>query len=337
MTVANPSHATRLDPALELDAFVAAFESASAKGTDPDLALFVPPESHPLRAAALRELVRVDLELAWSRGVRKFIEDYKGRFPELFDDPGVIRELIAEELRLRTAAGEYPESHEYQNRFGVDAGNLRADSRPTRNSPGHGDEQPTDRMPSIGETIPPGYRLTDQLGQGAFGRVFLARETNLGDRPVVIKLSAKLAGEPVTLARLQHTNIVPVLSAHRIGPYTALVMPFLGTTTLGDVIASFRAGRAPHSGHGLVSTLADRASATKGSLVDAGSDSKPVSSAGLSRFTRSPGSHELHRGGALDWCGAGRWAGTCTRSWSPAPGHQAGQRLVHRGRTADAP
>lgn len=283
MTAAEPSHATRLDPALELDAFVAAFEVAAASGPYTDLALFLPPESHPLRKAVLRELVRVDLELAWSHGLRKFIEDYKGRFPELFNEPNDIRDLIGEEYRLRIAAGERPNSREYQDRFGPDVGSLRGDSCITRNEHKPGYEQATDRMPDIGDTIAPGYRLTNELGRGAFGRVFLAHETNLGDRPVVIKLSAQLADEPLTLARLQHTNIVPVFSAHRVGPYTALVMPFLGSTTLGDVIASFRAGRAPQSGHGLVSTLADRARTTKVSLAGANPEPMSVSSSGLSR------------------------------------------------------
>ena len=74
------------------------------------------------------------------------------------------------------------------------------------------------------------------MGRGAFGRVFLARETELGGRPVAVKLSAQPDGGQLTLARLQHTNIVPVYAAHRVGRFTAQVMPFVGRTTLADLI-----------------------------------------------------------------------------------------------------
>src|SRR3954464_1604736 len=35
-----------------------------------------------------------------------------------------------------------------------------------------------------------GFRLLEELGRGAFGRVFLARQGDLADRPVVLKVAA---------------------------------------------------------------------------------------------------------------------------------------------------
>ena len=51
-----------------------------------------------------------------------------------------------------------------------------------------------------------------ELGRGAFARVYLAEEVNLGRRPVAIKVSRPDGDEPQILARLQHTHIVPVHS-----------------------------------------------------------------------------------------------------------------------------
>src|SRR5919201_534794 len=57
-----------------------------------------------------------------------------------------------------------------------------------------------------------GFRLVDELGRGAFSRVYLARQADLADRLVALKVSVELSGEPQVLARLQHTNIVPIYS-----------------------------------------------------------------------------------------------------------------------------
>ena len=104
-----------------------------------------------------------------------------------------------------------------------------------------------------------GFHLIDEIGRGAFGRVFLARQKDLADRNVVLKVTAELPGESQTLARLQHTNIVPVYSVHEHDPLIALCMPFFGTTTLADVVASLGPkGPLPATGKHLISTLNGR-------------------------------------------------------------------------------
>src|SRR5436305_2044547 len=82
-------------------------------------------------------------------------------------------------------------------------------------------------VPAVGEEFL-GFRLEAELGRGAFGRVFLARQGELADRPVALKVSADLTGESQTLAQLQHTNIVPINSIHRAGAVQAVCMPYYG-------------------------------------------------------------------------------------------------------------
>ena len=74
-----------------------------------------------------------------------------------------------------------------------------------------------------------GFRLESELGRGAFGRVYLARQGDLANRPVALKISADVIGETHALAQLQHTNIVPIYSVHRSGPLQAVCMPYLGS------------------------------------------------------------------------------------------------------------
>src|SRR3954447_19440260 len=109
-----------------------------------------------------------------------------------------------------------------------------------------------------------GFRLIGELGRGAFGRVYLARQGDLASRPVALKVSTTLFAESQTLAQLQHTNIVPIYSIHRIGPYLAVCMPYFGSTTLSDVCDELEnQGSLPVSGRGLVSTLYERQSSIR--------------------------------------------------------------------------
>src|SRR5262249_43961732 len=61
-----------------------------------------------------------------------------------------------------------------------------------------------------GDSIGP-FRLVRGLGRGSFARVFLARQSDLSDRLVVVKISTRATAEPHLLARARHAHIVEVL------------------------------------------------------------------------------------------------------------------------------
>ena len=109
-----------------------------------------------------------------------------------------------------------------------------------------------------------GFRLIDELGRGAFGRVYLAEQSELAGRFVALKVATDILGESQTLAQLQHTNIVPIYSMHRTGPFQAVCMPYFGATTLADVLRQVEQEESiPISGKVLVSTLNDRKGSTR--------------------------------------------------------------------------
>jgi serine/threonine protein kinase/Tfp pilus assembly protein PilF len=93
------------------------------------------------------------------------------------------------------------------------------------------------RWPEPGEPFL-GFRLLQELGRGAFARVFLAREQAVGGRLVAVKVSLQADNEAHTLGRLRHPNVVPVFSAqHDAGTgFSVVCMPFLGGSTLCDVL-----------------------------------------------------------------------------------------------------
>ena len=90
-------------------------------------------------------------------------------------------------------------------------------------------------VPQVGERCF-GFELVEQLGEGKFSRVYLARQANLANRLVVVKITTDLWAESERLARLQHTNIVPIYSVHQQALLQAVCMPFFGRQTLADVL-----------------------------------------------------------------------------------------------------
>lgn len=112
-------------------------------------------------------------------------------------------------------------------------------TRPRSTVFGAGDEPAPARFPAIGEVFL-GFRLVQELGSGAFGRVFLAEQQALANRPVALKVTTRPTREAQRLAKLRHTNIVPIHSVHDEPPLQAVCMPFLGRRTLADLIREYR-------------------------------------------------------------------------------------------------
>ncbi|MDB5352246.1 MAG: serine/threonine protein kinase [Planctomycetota bacterium] len=213
----------------------------STPGRRPDPLSFVGEGESGVRLA----LLRADLGLRWDAGEREGAERYRDL--DLGDDAMVA--LVYEEFCLSEDHGQAPEPARFYARFPEIApalkrvleihdliGSGRASSTMSLGlSQGLATASP---FPEKGETIG-GFHLVEELGRGGFARVFLARERQLADRPVALKVARTGSREPQTLARLQHTHIVPVHS-YRIDPATGLhllCMPYFGRVTLAHVLA----------------------------------------------------------------------------------------------------
>ncbi|HEX5270041.1 MAG TPA: tetratricopeptide repeat protein [Gemmataceae bacterium] len=254
-----------LDPANDLDTFVAAYEAAQARDGEAELTAFLPDPAHPLYGEVLRELVRIDLEFGWARGRPRALPDYQRDFPRLFEDAEAVRAITFEEYRLRRQAGEDPAPEDYERRYGIDvsdwppprqragvttpvpatvlgSGAFSLFFRDVRRSDPRAARRLADALTAMPEagTEFLGFHLLAELGRGAFGRVYLARQGELADRPVALKVSGDVLGESRALAQLRHTNIVPIFSVHHASPFHAVCMPFLGRTTLADVLDQLR-------------------------------------------------------------------------------------------------
>ena len=278
---------------LEVDEFVEAYELAWRREAAPKLADFLPPPGHPQRREVWLELVRVDLELRWDQGCPKALDDYRHGFPDLLDDPQSLAQVAFEEYRMRRQAGEEVTAEEYGRRYGIPTqdwptlsqgnGTSRSGSIPaTTDSPlSSADDTPLD-FPEIGTDLL-GFHLQSELGRGAFSRVYLARQGDLANRLVALKVSTEFFAEADKLAQLQHAHIVPIYSVHRAGELYAVCMPFFGSTTLADVLRELQGKTAlPPSGKALVATVTTHQSVTRRSQ-----ESVPGPSAGIGDAPRA--------------------------------------------------
>ncbi|MGE3821594.1 MAG: protein kinase, partial [Isosphaeraceae bacterium] len=254
-------------------------------------------------------LIRAEMGLRWEAGERAMAAEYLQAIPGL--SPEAVVALLYEEFCLREEAGERPETRRYLESHPEHAPALRRILEihglvgsgtstafvPQTTGPG---------FPSAGETIA-GFRLVEELGRGAFARVFLAEERQLADRPVALKTSRAGSREPQALARLQHTHIVPVHS-YRTDPATGLhllCMPYFGRVTLASLLADPSA-KVARGGADLLEAL-DRL----------GSQDPPPSGRAAVRATLTPKSYAQ----AIAWWGA---------RMAEALEHAHGVGLLHR-------
>lgn len=214
----------------------------AAVGSPPDPVDFLPgaPGEH---AGALLALLRTDMALRREAREPAEVDRYRERYPAI--DGEALVGLIYEEYCLREEAGEGPDPAEYLARYPDVADRLRevleihdlvADCPSTSTYPF--ESTPGQAFPLPGEIVA-GFRLVEELGRGSFARVFLAEEQRLADRPVVIKVTRLGTREPQTLARMQHTHIVPVHSdcTDPARGLHLLCMPYFGRLTLARALA----------------------------------------------------------------------------------------------------
>ena len=224
----------------------------------------------PIPLSLEREInqICIDFETAWNAGQQPRIEDYLAR---VTDDgrSAALRELVAQEVDLRWAAGEAADAEEYQQRFPQEAEAVNAafallDRRQQRQA------QPDDTKSRVGESPPetgeqPGkpvlvkdlatipeqigrFKIQRRLGQGGFGAVYLARDTQL-DRMVALKMPrgdnfstpeelAQFVEEARTAAQLNHPDIVTVYDVGQDGDQVYIVQEYIEGQDLAGYLKS---------------------------------------------------------------------------------------------------
>jgi serine/threonine protein kinase/Tfp pilus assembly protein PilF len=204
------------------------------------------PSLAPTRVArADPEALSLDQRARWQRGEPLRVADYLGRYPDLQTDPELLLDLIYREVVLREEAGESPRLDDYLPRFAALEGQLRPifevhraiallpseSGAITVTSPSL---EPAGPPPEPALFVVPGYDVLAELGRGAMGVVYKARQHGLG-RLVALKMlapgaagsaahAARFRAEALLTARLHHPNIVQIyeIGTHEGQPFFAL-------------------------------------------------------------------------------------------------------------------
>jgi WD40 repeat protein len=199
------------------------------------------PDPSPLTLASWVDRACDEFEAAWRAGQRPKLEDYLANTPEPIRNT-LLQELLAAEIELRRAAGEQPVPEEYAAWYAslsthpeaISALNALFQSG-TRPGSTFGASWSGSRLArdfgdhSRGGASPPriaGYEIVKELGRGAMGVVYLARQVRL-NRPCALKVIVadrfataesvrRFLVEAETTAQLQHPNIVRI---HATGDY----------------------------------------------------------------------------------------------------------------------
>jgi serine/threonine protein kinase/tetratricopeptide (TPR) repeat protein len=209
-------------------------------------------------ARSLKRELLAELRASWAKGRPTPVQDLLGRWPgNPTADPDVTSLLFEDYLQ---GGAKQESASDYQERFPEHKDSLASLIRQhdvLRSLGASGSSAGQLRLPDIGDQLF-GFSLRHELGRGSFARVFLAEQSDLAGRPVVLKVSGIEGDEPQTLAQLQHTHIVPIHSIHedaRAG-LRALCMPYFGGASLSRALEQLWAtAPRPTRGQELVAAL----------------------------------------------------------------------------------
>ncbi len=222
----------------EIEQWVTRFLAAWQVQPCPPLHDYLPAQPAALRKLALIELIKADLEQRSTVQDFKALETYAVEFPEVLDEGELPLELICEEFHVRRAAGETVSLNRYCERFPKSSAALKR----VIADPSAATMSTSVCRTNLFASIQPGQTLDDfelqyELGRGAFGRVYLAKQISM-QRQVALKISADKGNEPQTLAQLDHPCIVRVFDQRQIAAsrLRLLYMEFAPSGTLAEVV-----------------------------------------------------------------------------------------------------
>ncbi len=216
--------------------------------------------SESMRVATMIELVRVDLQRVWNSGHGRLLESYLTEVTPPVADVLITPQLLVHEYLVRAEAGHEPNPSEYQSRFpelfDMFSQQLQiasAASSGARKTKGPASHETHPQPQRDFEQLPVEfgrYRVLEQLGAGAMGKVYLAHDTRL-DRQVALKtpsfrgpqnatLVARFEREARAAAKLQHRNICQVFDVGEINGRHFISMAYIEGRCLSDYISSMK-------------------------------------------------------------------------------------------------
>lgn len=277
------SQSEGLDDSSTLESLYEKFESAWVQTPFPDLRNYLGENTGESQVTLLAELIQIDLERRWRSDVavpaadpipaRPKIEDYLTALPEFESLDQIPLEVIVAEFRVRQIWGDQPDLSDFVSRFPQRSSELKqacakleldSSVQPTQefqrdsNSEGdagagsstsnesltHVENSPEQSFRSLNAGMQVShYSLTEQIGKGGFGVVFLAQNLDRPyqqcaiklirpDRVTAPKLTARFKQEIAALTGLSHPNIACASDSGEWQGVLFLVMEYINGKSL---------------------------------------------------------------------------------------------------------
>jgi serine/threonine protein kinase/Flp pilus assembly protein TadD len=244
-----------------------------------------------IRDELLLELIRADIGRRYAIGQDVDLQNYLDRFPAIASTADAIATICFEDFRARRHRGRslmaarwsrFPavRSQSWFVELQTGSSQLEASAvfEPDEKS-GNASQVATSSCsaPSTSlfdSEILGDFELVALLGQGAFSKVYLARQVPLGSRYVAVKVVDQPLREASHLARLQHTGIVPLYSCHRTRDKWILCFPYSGSATLADWLKG-ETTPGSRTGRSLVATIHNAQNRIREATFSEGSSTVP--------------------------------------------------------------
>ena len=203
----------------------------------------------------LLTILRIDQRNRFRTGAPYRVEDYLSRLPEIADNPDILTDLLVSEFQIQDLEPNQELISEFTSRFPNISDSFKdkllSQDSVTRLISNNDASRATESIfkeEREGNKFFGRYRLIRMLGEGGFGTVYLALDTDL-QRQVAIKVpkpehfkraedAADYLNEARTVASLDHSNIVSVYDVGRLADQSVfIVSKFIDGQTLKELKA----------------------------------------------------------------------------------------------------
>lgn len=346
--IPSSSHISLIDHVLEL------FEQQWAADDHGLIARLLDDQPRDIRNELLLELLRADIGRRYAAGKEADLDGYFRRFPALAESADATAAICFEDFRARRHRGRslvasrwscYPAVQNQSWLIELQSASIETESsvvfqsaavsgadEASQTSESRSGSQPSSDISndtSNDTEVLGDFELVALLGQGAFSKVYLARQTTLSGRYVAVKVVNQPLREASHLSRLQHTGIVPLYSCHRARDKWILCMPYSGSATLADWMKG-EAFPGSRTGQSLIATIhnAQNRITEAGSEIHSSSDFSILSNEQKTtlRAWHSAATQPLHQ---LSSMGASEFSLWIARRLASALTHAHQRGVVH--------
>lgn len=242
---------------LEINRLCVEFEKAWRDGQSPRVEDFADRMSAEAQLAAIRELIAQEVDLRWAAGQSAEAEEYHQRFP-LYQQ--AVNGAFSMLKGRRSSAGQLTETDSF---LGDDV------SETDHNRPPAGaqrDATSPPQEPGLPERLGR-FKVERRLGRGAFGDVYLADDPEL-NRKVALKVPRRerfsspedmdiFVQEARTAAGLTHPGIVTIHDVVREGDSLFIVQEYIAGQDLAKYLKSQNSALPAAQAVGLLMSIAE--------------------------------------------------------------------------------